>query len=104
MSLEIVEVGGSSHWLLCFESGSQWVPDTVRLRTRRPDGAAQIFGFTKRGDCLLSLDSVPEPYTFEVHLRLGKSTHSHAFDFSFVDHRCKPQTRIMRNDRIASRN
>jgi cation diffusion facilitator family transporter len=75
---------------LALEIHEDGVPPRFRIRTGmqaaeltaetvRPDGRRQRFAFRAIGDTLESIDEIPEPHDFTVHLRRGTATASVRF-------------------------
>ena len=58
-------------------------PQSVSLRTVRPDGTSQTFAFVNRGACLASTDPIPEPHEFEAILSLSHGDHTHEHVIAF---------------------
>jgi nickel/cobalt exporter len=83
--LEIVEAGVPPRWQVTAESGS--LPaDSLTVTTSRENGAEQVFGFTRVGDKLQSIDEIPEPHGFKAVLRLGSEAHEVIFEEHGHDH------------------
>lgn len=85
--LKKVALGGTGLSLEIHEDG---VPPRFRVRapiavagltaeTVRPDGTRQTFHFTALNGLLESIEEIPEPHAFTVHLRLGQDSASVAF-------------------------
>ncbi len=84
LALEIFEDGVPPRWRVRFD-GSTWKAADVGIVTRRPDGAQQRFAFAQAGDCLESIDEIPEPHAFAARLVLGHGDHEHAYDLAFAE-------------------
>ena len=83
----LIDLGGARVRLEIFEDG---VPPRFRVHgpvsadgfwveTQRPDGARQRFAFADRGGMLESLDEIPEPHAFTLHVHDGADTASTVF-------------------------
>jgi cation diffusion facilitator family transporter len=100
-AVHAVELDGRIVELEIHEDG---VPPRFRIRcdlpasdltaeTVRPDGMRQRFGFRAISGALESIDAIPEPHDFTVHLRRGAATasvrfteHTHAHGAAHHDH------------------
>jgi cation diffusion facilitator family transporter len=67
--LSIFEVGVPPRFRLCWEGDRPLPAASVIVETERSDGARQAFHFVDRGPYIESLDEIPEPHAFTVHLR-----------------------------------
>jgi cation diffusion facilitator family transporter len=87
MQLEIYEAGVPPRFRLTSASGIQWRAGEVSIETERPDGARQIFVMADRGGYFESIDEIPEPHTFDAHIRLGAGAQPYAVAFRAHEHR-----------------
>ena len=82
-TLDLFEDGVPPRWRVHPERGPLPEAGALTVETRRPDGARQVFRFARQGDCLESLETIPEPHAFTARLRLdgpaGEETHEVAF-------------------------
>ena len=85
IAIEIFEDGVPPCWRLRSETGQAWTATDVTLVTERKDGARQAFSFVDRGDCLESVEEIPEPHEFLARLSLGHGGHVHDYDLAFVE-------------------
>jgi len=94
--LELHEHGTSSRWRFRPERGKPWGANEVTLMTERADGRQQTFTFAEQNGFIESLENVPEPHNFSVHLNLGHGDHSHGFEFPYGagEDPSKPITRL----------
>jgi cation diffusion facilitator family transporter len=77
--LSVIEDGVPPRFLLQREDGADIAADQVTVETIRPDGASQIFRFRAVGDCLESIDEIPEPHTFAARLTASGEQHAVVF-------------------------
>jgi Co/Zn/Cd efflux system component len=62
------------------------LPVDVRLETERSDGSRQAFAMAYRAGRLESIDEVPEPHAFTVHLQSGTGASHHSAQAAFTEH------------------
>ncbi|BAQ46038.1 nickel/cobalt efflux transporter [Methylobacterium aquaticum] len=88
LTLQVFEDGVPPHWHVRGERGPLPDPAALTIRTLRPDGTVQTFGFVRRGDVLESLDAIPEPHAFtaRLHLDLPAGIENHEVVFEEHDH------------------
>jgi cation diffusion facilitator family transporter len=79
LTLEVFEVGGPPRFRL--SARSSLVADDVSIETVRPTGARQVFAMADRGDCLESIDAIPEPHAFTAIVNLGQGNETHSIVF-----------------------
>ncbi|WP_374443344.1 nickel/cobalt efflux transporter [Stella sp.] len=84
IAVEIFEDDGRPRWRIRSESGRPWPADDVAIVTERPSADRQAFALVARGDCLESVDPIPEPHEFMARISLGHGNHTHDYDLSFV--------------------
>jgi hypothetical protein len=60
--------------------------ESVKLETRRPDGARQVFLFADHGTYWESVEEIPEPHGFEVRLTLAQDGRAQDFATRFSEH------------------
>ncbi|TJZ67446.1 nickel/cobalt efflux transporter [Chitiniphilus eburneus] len=65
--------------------GHHWLARDVQVRTQRPDGSQQTFGFVSRMGSLESADPVPAPHAFEATLVLRHGDHAHDHLLRFAE-------------------
>jgi cation diffusion facilitator family transporter len=92
--LSVFEDGVPPRFLLEREDGADIVADQVTVETIRPDGAFQVFRFHAVGDCLESIDEIPEPHAFAA--RLTVSGEQHAVVFAEHEHGAHDRDNNMR--------
>ncbi len=85
-----VEDGVAAEFRLCFyDTQMRVVPApaaaAASVRTVRPDGTAQVFAFSPRGEHLVSTDPIPEPHEFEAVLSLPHGDHTHDHMVAFAE-------------------
>ncbi len=80
VKLEIFGDGVPPRFRLRAEAGPPLSPATATVETVRPDGAHQVFAMTDRGGFLESVDEIPEPHSFSVHVGLGTEPLVVSFD------------------------
>ena len=81
VALSIFEDGVPPRFQLRREGGSPLGSASVALSTVRPGGGVQVFAFTDCGDCLESVEEIPEPHAFTVRLRIaGEGEHEAVFE------------------------
>lgn len=81
VAVALVEDDGSSRFRLTC-AGSLPAAEAVSLRTLRPDGMGQSFGFVTCDSFLESRETVPEPHEFAAWLQLPDEKH----ELTFVEH------------------
>lgn len=57
--------------------------ESTTFETLRPDGARRVFAASDRGGFLESVDAIPEPHDFTVHVRVGAEA---AYAVTFEEH------------------
>lgn len=75
--LEVFEVGVPPRFRLRTETGAAL---TASIETVRPDGARQLFDMADRGSYLESVDEIPEPHAFTVHLKTAGEDYPVVFE------------------------
>jgi cation diffusion facilitator family transporter len=70
LRLEIFEDGVPPRFRLYADTAPLPEPGAT-IETIRPDGARQVFELARRGAYLESVDEVPEPHGFAVHVQIG---------------------------------
>jgi cation diffusion facilitator family transporter len=60
--------------------------DGVTVETERPGGVRQVFKLANRGDYLESVDEIPEPHAFDVHVRLAAGAQPYSVAFREHEH------------------
>lgn len=78
--LEVFEEGVPPRFRLRAETGPILASHTSSVETVRPDGTRQPFSFVDRGDYLESLEEIPEPHAFVVHVRITDNEYSVPFE------------------------
>jgi cation diffusion facilitator family transporter len=78
--LEIFEDGVPPRFRLHSETGPSLAAHSTVIETMRPEGTRQQFSMTERGDCLESVEEIPEPHSFVARLRIGRDEHSVVFE------------------------
>lgn len=74
-TLEIFEDGVPPRWRIRSANGDLPRADDVHLTTVRSDGTEQSFGFVAKSDFLESVEEIPEPHAFKIHLSMrGQGT------------------------------
>jgi cation diffusion facilitator family transporter len=68
LALEVFEDGVPPRFRLRADDAP--LPAAAWIETVRPDGARQVFAMQDRGGYLESIDEIPEPHAFTVHLAL----------------------------------
>ena len=86
VALEIFEHGVPPRFRLSFDNGSPPSAADVTIETVRPGGARQVFTFEERDGHLESVDEIPEPHTFDAHVRLGRAAQPHSVAFDEHEH------------------
>jgi cation diffusion facilitator family transporter len=77
--LDVFEDGVPPRFRLRAETGPALRADAASVETVRPDGARQLFALADRGRYLESIDEIPEPHAFTVHVRIGVERHTAVF-------------------------
>jgi cation diffusion facilitator family transporter len=80
VTLDIFEDGAPPLFRLRAETGPALIAETASVETIRPDSARQLFAFAMRGDCLESVEEIPEPHAFAAQVRLGSESYTVAFE------------------------
>jgi len=85
--IEVCEDGVSPRFRFFEENTKRqnWTPATTFISTERPDGSRHQFALVQRDGYLESIDEIPEPHEFIVHLTLGHGAHTHDFDVEFTE-------------------
>jgi Co/Zn/Cd efflux system component len=83
--LTVFEDGVPPRFQVRAETGSTPAAADLVIETERPGSARQVFAMADRGDCLESVDEIPEPHEFTARLRIG-DTHSYTVIFSEHEH------------------
>jgi len=78
--LEVFEDGVPPRFRLRAETEAALVAQTATIETVRPDGARQQFTMKDQGGYLESVEEIPEPHAFVVHVRLGEDNYPVVFD------------------------
>ncbi|HTV31996.1 MAG TPA: CDF family Co(II)/Ni(II) efflux transporter DmeF [Methylocella sp.] len=78
--LQVFEDGVPPHFRLTAEAGAALTADSVVLETVRPDGTRQLFTMVDHGDCLESVEEIPEPHEFKANVRIGRDAYSVVFE------------------------
>jgi cation diffusion facilitator family transporter len=94
LELEIHEEGVPPRFRVYTRSAAEWLNAGLRIGTARPDGSAQEFVLRNCGPYLESVDEIPEPHAFTVHLRadglvsppLPFEEHDHGSPHAHRDH------------------
>jgi hypothetical protein len=60
--------------------------DSVKVETRRPDGARQVFLFANHGTYWESVDQIPEPHGFDITITVEHGGHAHTYETEFAEH------------------
>jgi cation diffusion facilitator family transporter len=71
LSLMIHEDRVPPRFRLRAKTSARLPADSTTIETVRPDGAHQLFAMKHQGDCLESVDQVPEPHAFTAIVRTG---------------------------------
>jgi cation diffusion facilitator family transporter len=66
-------------------AGRDLSPDGLSIETARPGGLRQAFTMVQRGGYLESIDEIPEPHAFSVHIGLADGER-HTVEFQEHDH------------------
>ena len=69
--LSVFEDGVPPRFRLIWEGERRFDTGSVTVRTERPDGSIQDFGFADRGAYLESLDEIPEPHAFAARIHIS---------------------------------
>jgi cation diffusion facilitator family transporter len=78
--LKVFEDGVQPRFRLRSEPGAALTADSVTMETVRPDGTRQLFTMVDGdGECLESVEEVPEPHEFTANVRIGEDTYSVVF-------------------------
>jgi cation diffusion facilitator family transporter len=78
--LQIFEDGMPPRFRLRREIGPPIAEISTAIETVRPDGARQLFAMRDRGDCLESIEEIPEPHEFIARVRLAGEEHAVVFE------------------------
>jgi cation diffusion facilitator family transporter len=78
--LQVFEDGVPPRFRLHAEAGPALAAESVVIETVRPDGTRQTFLTVDRGDCLESVDEIPEPHAFTVNVTIGEDNYSVIFE------------------------
>jgi hypothetical protein len=60
--------------------------DRVSIEIVRPSGSRQAFPFENHGTYWESVDEIPEPHGFDVHIAVEHGGHEHRYQTRFVEH------------------
>lgn len=80
VALEVFEDGVPPRFRIRGEDGFALSAGYLSVETERPDGVRQSFAFVDRDGYLESVDEIPEPHQFAVHVRIGDECHSVQFE------------------------
>ena len=78
--LEVFEDGVPPRFRLRAETGPALTVQAASVETVRPDGTWQAFTMKDEGGYLESLDEIPEPHAFTVHVRIGPQDYPVVFE------------------------
>jgi cation diffusion facilitator family transporter len=78
--LGVFEDGVPPRFRLRVETGPALTAQAASVETVRPDGARQVFTMKDQGDYLESVEEIPEPHAFTVHVRIGQQDYPVAFE------------------------
>jgi len=76
VELSIFEEGVPPRFRLQAEGGGVMEPRTATIETQRADGGRQRFEMEAIEGYLQSVDAIPEPHDFTVHIRIGEEERS----------------------------
>jgi cation diffusion facilitator family transporter len=93
--LSIFEDGVPPRFQLRRADGRPLAPADLAIETIRPDGARQTFRFVEQGDCLESVEEIPEPHAFTA--RLTADGEDHELVFAEHDHAAHDRDNNMRS-------
>lgn len=80
VALEVFEVGVPPRFRIRGEDGFALSAGYLSVETERPNGVRQSFASVDRNGYLESVDEIPEPHQFAVHVRIGDECHSVQFE------------------------
>ncbi len=87
VELSVFETGMPPVFRLHFSDHGKAVPppdaESVTIEITRPDGAKQLFKFTKKDGFLESTTDIPEPHEFDATLTLAHGDHAHTYTTPF---------------------
>ncbi len=78
--LEVFEDGVPPRFRLRAESGPALTAEETSVETEHPDGTRQLFAMKYQAGYLESIDEIPEPHSFTVHVRIGHQEYSIVFE------------------------
>jgi cation diffusion facilitator family transporter len=80
VALEVFEDGVPPRFRLRVETGVALTGRTGSIETVRPDGTRQFFAMRDQDGYLESVEEIPEPHAFTVHVRIGRKDYPVVFE------------------------